>query len=156
MNSTCLHIGRQENDQRIPMQTRTTEEVFLDHLALAQEGDVTTDIERNFDSNCVLLTTYGTFYGHDGVRKASALLERQIGRAEYTYKTKIWHGEMAFLEWAAETDRAAIPDGADSFLIRHGRVQAMTIHYTVLEKQDNGELTVFHSKYSCSNRPRSP
>jgi hypothetical protein len=31
---------------------------------------------------------------------------------------------------------AAVEDGADSFLIRHGRILAQTIHYTNLENQE--------------------
>jgi hypothetical protein len=110
---------------------RTTEEVFLDHLELAQQGDFDTDIERNFASECVLLTSYGTFHGHAGVREAAELLDQQIGRTTYTYRSRTWHGETAFLEWTAKTDRATVPDGADSFLIRDGKIQTMTIHYTV-------------------------
>lgn len=111
--------------------TRTTEEVFLDHLALAQKRDVETDIGRNFAPDCVLMTSYGTFRGHDGVRAAARLLDEQIGRTRYDYHRREWHGELAFLEWSATSDTAAISDGADSFWITSGRIQAMTIHYTV-------------------------
>jgi hypothetical protein len=41
---------------------------------------------------------------------------------------------MAFLEWSATSEQARVEDGADSFLIRHGRILMMTIHYTVIEK----------------------
>jgi len=62
------------------MTHRTTEEVLRDHLALAQRGDIDADIERNFSPSCVLLTSYGVFRGHEGVREAAALLDRQVGR----------------------------------------------------------------------------
>ena len=40
---------------------------------------------------------------------------------------------MGFLEWTGEADNGArVEDGADSYLIRDGRIHAMTIHYTVL------------------------
>lgn len=110
---------------------RSTEEVFKDHLALAQSGDVETDIARNYAPDCVLLTSFGTFAGHDGVRAAAQLLESQLGASQYEYQTVVWSGEMAFLEWTATSDRATIPDGADSFLIQDGLIRAMTIHYSV-------------------------
>lgn len=103
-----------------------------DHLELARQGDVETDIARNFDPDCVLLTTYGTFRGHAGVREAAELLARQMGKGRYNYTRQCWHEELAFLEWTAEAERASIPDGADSYWIRHGRIRAMTIHYSVL------------------------
>lgn len=119
------------------MATRTTQDVLQDHLALAQQGDIETDIARNFASDCVLMTTYGTFRGHAGVREAADLLERQMGPGGYTYIQQCCHGELAFLEWSAETERASIPDGADSYWIKDGQVRAMTIHYSVRDKRNN-------------------
>ncbi|HJR15121.1 MAG TPA: nuclear transport factor 2 family protein [Rhodanobacteraceae bacterium] len=116
------------------MTQRTTREVLDDHLALAQQGDLDTDIARNFDPECVLMTTYGNFHGHAGVREAARLLERQIGRGRYNYLHEECHDQLAFLEWTVETDRAWIPDGADSYWIRDGKIHAMTIHYSVREK----------------------
>ncbi len=116
------------------MQIRSTQEVFEDHLDLAQKGDVKTDLRRNFSEDCVLLTGYGVFSGLDGARKAADLLDEQIGKTRYEYRTRLWHGELAFLEWTADTDRARIDDGADSYWIKDGRIRVMTIHYTVQEK----------------------
>lgn len=113
---------------------RSTRTVFLDHLERAQKADVDGDIKTNFSPDCVLLTTYGTFRGYSGLREAYDLLERQLGRTTYTYQNKMCEGEIAFLEWSADTDRASVSDGADSYLIRDGRIVAMTIHYTVNPK----------------------
>jgi hypothetical protein len=111
--------------------TRTTAEVFEDHPSLAQAGDVETDIARNVAPDIVPLTSYGVFPGLEGVRDAAALLDRQIGRTKYTCRTRLWHGELAFLEWSAVGEHFRVDDGADSHWIRDGRIQAMTIHYTV-------------------------
>lgn len=114
--------------------TRSTQDVFEDHLGLADAQDVATDIARNFAADCVLLTGYGVFRGHAGVREAAALLQRQLPDARFTYRTRMHEGEIAFLEWEAEATTASVHDGADSFLIRDGRIVAMTIHYTVRPK----------------------
>ncbi|HET7370026.1 MAG TPA: nuclear transport factor 2 family protein [Gammaproteobacteria bacterium] len=116
------------------MAERTTKDVLQDHLALAQQGDVDTDIARNFAPNCVLMTTYGTFHGHAGVREAADLLTHQMGPGGYTYIQQCCHEELAFLEWSADTERASIPDGADSYWIKDGRIRVMTIHYSVHPK----------------------
>lgn len=42
---------------------------------------------------------------------------------------------MGFLEWAYEDANVRIRDGADSYLIEDGKVDAQTIHYTVEAKQ---------------------
>jgi hypothetical protein len=109
------------------MNERSTEEVLRDHLQLAQQAD----IARNMAPECVLMTSYGVFRGHEGVREAAKLLDDQIGRTQYVYRQKLWHGELAFLEWSVQTGQAWIDDGADSYWIKNGRIQAMTIHYTV-------------------------
>lgn len=123
------------------MRNRAARDVFLDHLECAQRGDIAADIERNFSATCTLLTSYGVFRGHDGVRKAAALLDQQIGRTKYEYRTQMTDGEVAFLEWTAESSSARIDDGSDSYLIRNGRIEAMTIHYTVQSKHFSPQKT---------------
>lgn len=111
--------------------TRSTREVFEEHLANADAGRVEDDIRNNFAEDCVLLTTYGRFEGHDGVREAAELLMHQLPHSSFAYQQKSVSGEVAFLEWTGKGDGAAVTDGADSFLIRDGLIRTMTIHYTV-------------------------
>lgn len=113
------------------MSTRSTAEVVDDHLALAQQGDIETDIARNFAPDCVLMTTYGVFRGHAGIRDAARLLQEQLGDTGYEYRTRMCHGELGFLEWTASSERGRVEDGADSYWVRDGVIRAMTIHYTV-------------------------
>jgi hypothetical protein len=111
--------------------SRSTSEVFDDHLARAARGDVEGDIAANFAPDCVLLTSRGRFDGHDGVRAAAAMLADELPEAKYLYTQRAVHGEIAFLEWTAVGRGALVSDGADSFLIRDDRIRVMTIHYTV-------------------------
>ncbi len=120
--------------ERRPGSQRVTQEVLADHLDLAQIGDLETDIARNFSTSCVLLTTYGTFRGHEGVRRAAKLLDEQIGRTRYEYRTALTEGEVGFLEWTAKGKQVQIDDGADSYFIRSGVIEIMTIHYTLREQ----------------------
>ena len=89
------------------------------------------DIARNYADGVVLLTGFGTFRGHDGVRRSAQILREQLHCVRYEYRTKLVDGEMAFLEWTARCRDAAVHDGADSFSIRGGRIVAQTIHYSV-------------------------
>ncbi|MFW6323970.1 MAG: nuclear transport factor 2 family protein [Desulfovibrionales bacterium] len=113
---------------------RTTEEVFEDHLALAKKGRVEIDVGRNFDPECVLLTSDGIFQGHDGVRKAATALEKKLPQAVFTYTRTMVFGELAFLEWTGESEKTRVCSGADSFIVRNGRIRYMTAHYLVEEK----------------------
>lgn len=109
-----------------------------DHLSLAAAGDWRTDLERNVAEDVVVLTGFGLFSGRDQVRVLAELLEAQLPGATFEYTTVLVHGDVAFLEWNADGPTARVRDGADSFVIRDGRIVAQTIHYTV-EVIDGGE-----------------
>lgn len=111
---------------------RSTREVLDDHLRLARDWNLEMNLERNFSEDVVLLTSFGVFRGLEGVRAAFRLLDNQLPGGRWTYRTVMAEGEIGFLEWTGEADNGArVEDGADSYLIRGGRIRAMTIHYTV-------------------------
>lgn len=110
---------------------REPREVLDDHLALAAAGDWETDLARNVAEDVVVLTGFGVFEGREQVRVLAELLDAQLPRARFEYTTVVVRGEVGFLEWRAEADGARVRDGADSFVIRDGRIVAQTIHYTV-------------------------
>ena len=116
------------------MSDRSTEEVVSDHLNLAQRGRNKDDIERNLADDCVLLTTYGIFHGHDGALRAVQMLDEQIGHTRHAYRSIIFHGEVGFLEWDCDGPKARVRDGADSYWVHDGKIQVMTIHCTVEPK----------------------
>ncbi len=110
---------------------RTPREVLDDHLSLAASGDWRTDLERNVADDIVVLTGFGLFRGRDQVRVLAELLEAQLPEASFEYTTVMVHGDIAFLEWTADGPTTRVRDGADSFVIRGGKIVAQTIHYTV-------------------------
>lgn len=112
--------------------TRTTYEVFNDHLHLREEGKIDEDLERNYADDAVLLTGYGVFSGHDGIRASAKLLHAQLQGARYMYRTRLVHGSVAFLEWEAGGHRMYVSNGADSYYIEDGLIRVQTIHYTLL------------------------
>lgn len=117
------------------MSSRPPTEVLDDHLQLAAEGDWQTDLARNVAPDIVVLTGFGAFGGVDQVRVLAELLDAQLPNATFEYTTVVVRGEMGFLEWHADADGARVRDGADSFLIRNGKIVAQTIHYTVEDTQ---------------------
>jgi hypothetical protein len=110
---------------------RSTQEVFDDHLREGRVGSVEDDLPRNYAEDVAVLTGHGIYRGHDGVRHLAQLLREELPDAMFEYHTTLVDGEIAFLEWTAHSDVAQVADGADSFLIRDGRILVQTIHYTV-------------------------
>jgi hypothetical protein len=111
--------------------SRAARDVLDDHLALAAASDWQTDLARNVDEDVVVLTGFGVFRGRDQVRILAELLDAQLPGASFHYTTVLVHGDVAFLEWTASGPTARVRDGADSFVIRDGRIVVQTIHYTV-------------------------
>ena len=110
---------------------RSAKQVFEGHLRRRRQGKVDEDIARNNADGVVLLTARGVFRGKAGLRRSARLLCQELPCARYQYRTRLVDGDMAFLEWTARCDGTCVEDGADSFLIRDGRIVVQTIHYTV-------------------------
>ena len=115
---------------------RSANEVFEDHLKLAQEGKLGEDLENNNAEHIVLLTNYGTFHGHEGTKEAAELLNKQLPNGTYDHKLKLCHKNICFLHWAGASEESYILDGADSFLIEKGKIKIQTIFYTFHSKVD--------------------
>lgn len=110
---------------------RSAEAVFQDHLQQSKRGSVEEDLQRNYSQEVVILTGRGLYRGYDGMRYLAELLMTEMPNVSFEYQTILVAGEMAFLEWTAQADPVKVEDGADSYLIREGRIIAQTIHYTV-------------------------
>ena len=119
------------SDPTTDLSTRSTQEVYEDHLRLAAEGDLDGDLERNVAEDVVMLTGRGVFRGHEGVRELARQLMSEIPSGRWTYVNQLVEGRMGFLEWTVDEGPFRIRDGADSYLIEDGRIRMQTIHYTV-------------------------
>lgn len=111
-------------------QHRSAQEVFDDHLWQRKSGTVEDDLARNFAADVVVISGDGIFHGHDGVRQTAAILHEALRGGSFTYHTTLLDGELAFLQWSVRSDRATVDDGADSFIIRNGKIVGQTIHFT--------------------------
>jgi len=113
---------------------RNPKEVFKDHLHLCTKWDLEGDLAKNTAKDIVILTNFGVFHGHNGVRKVAKLLEKELPKGTFEYKTKLCHGNMCFLHWTGDSETTYIDDGADSYLIENGVIKVQTIYYTVKKK----------------------
>lgn len=114
------------------LSNRSTQEVFDDHLRLRGEGDPETDVARNYADDIIMLSETGIHRGRDGVRAAVAILNRSMPEGTWEYPIRLVEGEYAFLEWTGRArDGREVCDGADSFVVRDGRIVFQTMHYTV-------------------------
>lgn len=115
---------------------RTTTEVFEDHLHKRLKGEVKEDISTNFSPDVIVLTGTGAFYGQDGVQESAKQLAEVLGSATFEYRHTLVEGEYAFLEWTATADGKKVCDGADSFVMRDGKIVFQSIHYSLDEREN--------------------
>lgn len=110
---------------------RSAREVLDDHLRESKEGSIEADLARNYSHDLVVLTGRGVYRGHDGLRQLGEFLRKELPDGSFEYQTVLVDGEMGFLEWTGRSAAARVDDGADSYLIRNGKIVVQTIHYTV-------------------------
>jgi SnoaL-like domain len=105
------------------MAARTTRAVIEDHLdkRLAQRFE--DDLRDNYADDVPLFTCTGVFRGHDGVRESKRILDDSLPRAKFEIFNFLDRGEFAFVEWRATADGTE-REGADSFIVRGGRIVA--------------------------------
>jgi hypothetical protein len=111
--------------------TRSTQEVFEDHLRKRDEDNFEGDLKLNYAPDVVMLTCSGIFRGHEGLRQSYQVLERSLPDAKIECFNKLIDGEFAFLEWRAKNHSVEVREGADSFVIRDGKIVFQSIHYKV-------------------------
>ncbi|MFN6945518.1 MAG: nuclear transport factor 2 family protein [Cytophagaceae bacterium] len=113
---------------------RTAKEVLDNHLELAKSGSVEEDLKTNYSDEVIILSTYGLYKGRKGAQELAEILNEELPEAIFEYKNVLIEGEVGFLEWTASSKTSEVKDGADSYVIRNGRIIAQTIHYTVKKK----------------------
>lgn len=109
---------------------RTPEEVVTDHLLKLQSGAIEEDISRNYAEDAVVLSGSGIHRGHAGAKRAAKTLLKSLAGARLEVRHRVVYGEYALIEWAGVDGNGQVIDGADSFVIRNGRIAAHTTHYT--------------------------
>jgi hypothetical protein len=62
-------------------------------------------------------------------------LKESLPEGKFDYYNVLVDGEIAFLEWKGFSGHKEVREGADSFVIRGGKIVAQTIHYKVERKQ---------------------
>jgi hypothetical protein len=104
-------------------------EVFRNHLALRLAGCTAEDIRTNYAEDVVLLCFDGAFRGRKAVRESAKRLASQLPNARFELTSEIVEGPYAFLLWRATADGCDAVDGADSFVIRGGRIVMQSVYY---------------------------
>lgn len=113
--------------------TFTPEEVVAHHVKALGAGDVD-QIVADYADDAVFITSSGILRGKEGVRAGFTQLLTDLPNASWTLKTQIFHGDLLFLEWAADSAATDCDDGVDTFVFRDGLIRAQTARYSLRDK----------------------
>lgn len=109
--------------------TRTPQEVFAHHGQALAAGDLD-GIVADYADDSVVITSAGVARGKDDIRKVFVKLLDDLPNAAWDLKTRIFDGDVLFLEWAADSAANRVDDGVDTFVFRNGVIWAQTVRYT--------------------------
>jgi ketosteroid isomerase-like protein len=118
---------------------RSAREVIEAHLELSRSGSVEDDLERNYAPEVTCFIREGIHHGRDGLRQLAERLSSELPDATLEYTTVLVEGDVGFVEWTATSEHVQVSDGADSYVVRDGRIVAQTIHYTVEPRDPAGD-----------------
>ena len=54
--------------------------------------------------------------------------------AAWALPTRIYEGDVLFLEWTAEAAATRVEDGIDTFVFADGQIRPQTVRYTLQHK----------------------
>lgn len=117
-----------------PEKTRSSAEIYWEHIALRYADDVQTDINRNYSDTLVLTSNHGNFYGKKGLESSARILYSLLPDTAYTIVDTVVQGDWVTERWGYYNKKSnkMVIDGIDTFLILNGKIQVKMINYTVV------------------------
>ena len=88
-----------------------------------------------------MLSEVGVLHGRDAGRQSADRLGLQLPDAQFEFTSKQIDGEYAFLVWKAHAAKFRVEDGADSFVVRDGRIAMQSIYYRLQGEAPGGSST---------------
>jgi hypothetical protein len=118
--------------QTSDLSRRTAEEIFSHHAqALGSEDLEATILDYTEDS--VLITPDGVMRGKAAIRDFFNSLFQSLPKAQWSVKT-LFVDNILFLQWTADSTRASVSDGVDTFIFKDGMILIQTVRSTIVPK----------------------
>ncbi len=112
---------------------RTPEEIFTHHAQALGAEDLDATV-LDYADNAYIVTPDGMMRGKDAVRNFFAGVFQAIPKAQWSLKTTTYVEDILFLEWAANSTKASVSDGVDTFIFKNGLIAAQTVRCTIVPK----------------------
>ena len=111
---------------------RMPEEVFTHHAQSLGAEDLEA-IMMDYADTAIFMNPSGVLRGKDAIRNFFAELLQALPKAQWGVKT-IYADNVLFLEWTADSARASVSDGVDTFIFQNGLITLQTVRGTIVPK----------------------
>jgi len=111
---------------------RTPEEVFTHHAQALGAEDLDA-ILMDYADTATFISPSGVRRDKEAIRKFFADLLQALPKAQWGVKT-IYVDNVLFLEWTADSTRASVSDGVDTFIFEKGLITLQTVRSTIAPK----------------------
>lgn len=117
----------------ISLSQRTPQEVFAHHVETLGAEDLD-GILMDYGETSAIITPEGVTRGTAAIRELFAGLLQALPKAQWNVKTTV-ADNVLLLEWTADSDRASVSDGVDTFIFKDGLIQYQTARLTLVPKR---------------------
>jgi ketosteroid isomerase-like protein len=114
--------------------TRSPAEVYEQHSLAMVAGELE-HIVADYADDAIFITRAGVLRGKNGVRAGFTRLFEDLPNPRFDVRTRIFEGDVLFLEWSATSAASRADDGVETFVVRDGEIVLQTVHYTPKAKE---------------------
>ena len=109
------------------LRTRTPEDVALDHFAALAAQDWES-IRCSYRRNAFVITDGGVLRGREEIVAGWQAFTQVLNATAWTINRITVERDTAVVLYEADSANFSIPDGADTFVVRNGRIDRHTVH----------------------------
>jgi ketosteroid isomerase-like protein len=111
---------------------RSTKQVFDDHIAALESGDIA-KLMADYADDAILILPDGAVVGKAAIQAAFENMIQGSPNIKFIGQD-IVEGDTLLMIWSAECDTATMPQGVDTFVIRDDKIQRQTAWFVVHPK----------------------
>mgnify|MGYP002063480520 CR=1 FL=1 len=111
---------------------RSTKQVFDDHIAALESGDIA-KVMADYADDAILILPDGAVVGKPAIQAAFENMIQGSPNIKFIGQD-IVEGDTLLMIWSAECDTATMPQGVDTFVIRDDKIQRQTAWFVVHHK----------------------
>ncbi len=112
---------------------RSTQQVFRDHMSALGRGDLPA-LMADYAEDAALITMDTVYEGKGAIQGYFVGAFTAFPGMRITGTGERVRGDVVLCTWTAEAEKAKIPVGVDTFIIREDKIRLQTCWYTVVPK----------------------